>query len=220
MGSHPETVNIDASGVHDRNKWIFTENDAAVRAVQAIRNLNVKDLGAHLISELLPLLQRARIGNAPFLKECTVSNVNSAKGLQPIISLFQCAKKSKLKLKIRSAELSNCWIKGTVEEISNAPFGTFTEIEVDMKFDVSLCEDDNGRYMNRTCHNLATKQESHSDHEVVRNVIMRGIDAAENWVNPWMTFDENRMKQIGLRALDITFRCTVAQHFRRGIETV
>lgn len=226
MGSHPETVNIDASHVLPHfSKWIFTESDKAVRAFQAIRYFNVRDSRrARFISEVLPLLQRARTGTTPFLEECSffafTENGVWSDQLRSIIALFQCAKRSKLKLRAISttgatgSNLNDCRMKGTVDGILNAPFGAFTEIGVDMTFEVLLSKDDDGWYVAQACHDLATKEESESDQEVVGNVIMRGFDAAENWMRPWLVFDGNNMKQIGLQALDIRCQFTVAEHHR------
>ena len=45
------------------------------------------------------------------------------------------------------------------------------------------------------------------DHETATKVMMESIDDAEKWMNPWLMFNENRMKQVGLEKLEIEWTC-------------
>ena len=110
--------------------------------------------------------------------------------VSPIITIFQCSNRSNLRLKCYPDDVgSGRDMESVVNAIINAPFGTFTEIELCIAFGLD---------------HLTVDADEHIENgENMRNVIRERIDDAGGWFEPWLVFDEKRMKQIGLRKLDI-----------------
>ena len=96
-----------------------------------------------------------------------------------------------------------------VESIYNAPFRTFTVMEVHVDCEQLLEETFlEQRYTDEGC----------SDQDTMRllQFILRVYTDCDKWFNPWFGFKEERMKQIGLRKLDIEFKCAFGFHFQYG----
>ena len=50
----------------------------------------------------------------------------------------------------------------------------------------------------------------------VRDYMMEMLDGAEKWMWRWLVFDEERMKQLGMRKLDVTLECCLSWVFEVG----
>ena len=93
--------------------------------------------------------------------------------------------------------------------ILSAPFGTFTEINVYPGFSMlNNYERSNGAYyMEYLLESMDDEGCAERDQEIVKNVLMEAFDDADEWIKPWLVFNEKRMKHIGLQKLDIEFCC-------------
>ena len=200
IGSHPEIVNVKGEAPED---YGLPQTTAAVEAIRAIRHLTVNCLAN--INLLSPLLQKARDVDGTFLGTTNVTVQfydieRFAFGLQPVISMFQCAKKSKLHLNGNPWNMENNFMESIVQQIQNAPFDTFNEILVTLDaFFFDSC-------IERILRTMKRIDEDGRDHKIVKNVIMESIDEAEELMKLWLVFNEFNMSQIGLQKLSIKFQ--------------
>ena len=109
--------------------------------------------------------------------------------ISPIINIFERSNRSKLKLKCYPVDVTDSDMESVVNAILNAPFGTFTEIELYIAFGLD--------------HLAVPPRERTRNEETMRNVIKERVDDAGRWLEPWLLFDERRMKHMGLQTLDI-----------------
>lgn len=126
--------------------------------------------------------------------------------ISSIINIFQHSNESTLRLKCHycnSMPLRECDMKLAVDKILNAPFGTFSEIEVYIGFEM----------LRNSEHYMANILHSFGYAEGMKNLMTKRANNAEKWFEPWLVFDEERMKQIGLRKLDVKLYCDLEPDF-------
>merc|ERR1719334_1315595 len=46
--------------------------------------------------------------------------------------------------------------------------------------------------------------------EAVKYAVLEMIDCAEEWMTPWLVFDEDKMRKIGMRKLNIVLECQLS----------
>ena len=214
IGSHPRSVTVDVPWMHD--ECVLPQTVAAVHAIRAIDHLNIVVSSMHFFDSLCPLLRRAqKQEKGPFLEQCElIFHIFGGQDvlLPPIISLFQCAKRSKLMLYFSEPYLApKCNIERFVQDIRNAPNETFTEIMVYISIGILTSRMHDGDWCGEVLNAIEDEGCSKEDRPAVRRVVMESIDKAEEWLKAWLVFDENRMKEIGLRKLDIAFQSNLEQ---------
>ena len=214
IGSHPDTVSVEVPWMHE--ECIFPQSSAALRAIRAVNYLNIDVRNMGLLDALHPLLERAQIQDkGPFFEECTLTfhiECDQQILLPPISTLFQCAKQSKLELRFFETDLSPKYdFERFVKEICSAPYGTFNEIKVNLYIGIITSKMDDVDWCQGILNALEDEECSKADRQTVRSLVMKSIDKLEEWVRAWLVFDEKRMKDIGLRKLDIEFKCNLSQ---------
>ena len=214
IGSHPPSVNVKVSSMHE--KCTLPETNAAVQAIRAIKYLKIDVSSMHFINALHLLLRRAQKQEFPFLEQCGLSihiERDREISLPPIITLFQCANQSKLKLNFWDTFLSPKYaFERFVKEICNAPYGTFNEIKVNINVSILTSKMDDVYWSEDVLTAIETEESSKGDRHSVRTLVMKSIDKLEEWVRAWLWFDEERIKQIGIQKLEIEFKCNLDQN--------
>ena len=215
IGSHPDTVSVEVSWMVD--KCIFPPTDVAVQAIRAVDHLNIDVSGMCFMNSLHPLLHRAQREESPFLEQCGLTfhfgeHQREPVLLPPIITLFQCAKQSKLELIFRDSYLAPKYsFEQFVKEICNAPYGTFNEIAVSISVGILTSKMDDVYWCDDVLNTIETEECSTGDRQTVRSLVMKSIDKLEEWMRAWLVFDVERMKGIGLWKLVIEFKCNLNQ---------
>ena len=214
IGFHPKTLSIESTGTVDPS-----DIDAiSIPEIPVIDHLNIKfDLAMSLTIALGQWLDSAQIEGRQLFNQTDIfislPNYISDEEVRSVLStmtaslipIFRFSRKSKLKLQCFAHELSECNIGEVVEGILNAPFGTFTEIRIFINCTPLDCGRKNGEFcLERMANSLGDEE---TDHYVVGRVFMEYVEDAEEWMEPWLVFDEARMKQIGLRKLNVNIRC-------------
>lgn len=110
---------------------------------------------------LAPLLKKAHDVDGPFLEGTSVTigiwQIERF-GLQPIMFLFQCAKKSKLHLTGCLRTQREDVMESIVQQIQNAPFDTFNEISVKLQDHL------NDTRIERILRSMSLNNDRHLDH--------------------------------------------------------
>ena len=129
--------------------------------------------------------------------------------ISSLISIFQHCHRSKLDVMCAPWTLTNCNVKSVVDAILNAPFGTFSEIIMKMQFDLlSGCHrNEDQLYMMYLRDSLDKARSVEHGRKIAHKVLMESVDDAEKWMEPWLLFNEQRMKKIGLQKLNVKFKC-------------
>ena len=206
IGSYPSIVAICLRGEF---RVTLPQSDAFMQAIRAVKHLNIDVLSMDFINALYPLLQKAKREKFPFFEECQVTlpfiEDECDISASPIVTLFECAKSSRLQLHYYTYSPSKDNVGEFVQEICNAPYGTFNEIAVHFEYDfraretgVNVFSDSGSRYR--------LFWDECRQRDIVRRVVMESIDNAEEWLQSWLLFDKKKMKQIGLRKLNIEFK--------------
>ena len=229
IGSQPEIINVEsyctfpAVRANDDEVIAVSWADTAIPAIRAVKHINIKQNSLHFISALSPLLNSAQIAKSKIFETATASlhlddnEVDSLSSLSPIITLFACAMESKLVIECRPYKLSQFHIPQLiVQEICNAPHDTFNEIVFHTKICIS-------NFLNRATsigwfvnQISEANQKCESKHATVDKLQTRFVREVEKWVRPWLVFNVDRMKQIGLRKVDITIECSSLVPFGLG----
>ena len=214
IGSRPESVTVHVPSM-DEN-CILPQTNMAVEAIRAVRYLKINVSSMLLINLLHPLLWRAQRQPCPFLEQCVLAigiDADTDILLPPIITLFQCAKQSKLKLNFWETYLAPKYnFERFVKEICDAPYGTFNEITVYISVHILTSKMDDVDWCEGILDALEDEGCSKEDHQAVRRAVMQTIDKAEEWVRAWLGFDVEKMREIGLRKLDIEFQCNLKNY--------
>lgn len=213
IGSCPVIVNVDCNRVYPG--FTISQTDAAVRAFRGIKSLSLKFCSLEIINALQPVLRKAKSVDYPFIEECTVSyemiHRENNFSLCPIITLFECSKTTKLHMSISHLDASLLTKYGIVTDILHAGYGTFNEVTVHVSF---------AFWMEKAFESIKFDNHNMSDGEAVKNAVMENIEEAEKWMKSWLIFDEQTMKQIGLRKLDIKFEYDMDLDFDDFRDTV
>ena len=215
IGSNAETIfNIDTR--HFPQHDTAPEADLLIPTMSAIKEFNVSNGNLHFFDAMSLWLHRA----AASVKLFNQIHVNidldyldfTMHSLIPHLSVvFQHSNVSKLDVQCKPQYLRlDCDIESVVTGILNAPSVTFTEIEFNMEFDLlNHCKGTGEEvYTEYLLDQLPDDEESRgTDQKIIKSVVMRSIADAERWMKPWLEFSKERMKQIGLEKLDVTFVC-------------
>ena len=102
----------------------------------------------------------------------------------------------------------DCNMEFVVNQILNAPIGTFTVVDLYIGFELLRDEE---QYMEEELDSW-DGQES-EDRETMRSAIRKRAADAAKWMEPWLVFDEQRMEQIGLQKLNIELHCDLEPDF-------
>ena len=233
IGSNRQTVfNVETSHFYVESGAVPDVGFIPISKRPAIKQLNVTVeyyRGSWSFFDVMSKwLQSARVPNfKPFERINVNFNINTEyvrlnMRLPPLISLCQYSNKSKLEIQ--------CWpmLRGpmlrpgipiysmlhhdmdeAVNKMLNAPFGTFTEIKMEMTFYLlSLCKrDDSKLYVKYLLNQLNGEENDEKHQDIVKKVVNQSIDDAEKWIKPCLLFNGERMKQIGLEKVDITSVC-------------
>ena len=214
IGSHPEIVNLETMYWNsNQDTSFFSKSDAAVQAIQAVKVLNIKDHSMMgLIAWLSPLFLRAKMEVCNMERVTINLCLNSVLfKLSSIIPFLACASQSELDLREKRCTLSKCTTSRMVQEICNATYGTLNEIFIDTEIRILECDIyDHIEELVNEIYGLMDSPRSNSDFEILLNLMRQRAHDAEKWMMQWLTFNENRMRQIGLRKLDIKFKCSLA----------
>ena len=214
IGSHPESVTVKVPWMYEECR-LFPQTDAAVEAIRAVNHLTIDVRSMDFINALHPLLQRAQRKERPFLEQCRLTfriQGNHQILLPPIITLFQCAKQSKLTLNFWDIYLSPKYdFEPFVQDICNAPYGTFNEIAVKIDVGILTSKMNGVDWCQGILTVIETEERSKADRQSVRSLVMKYIDKFEEWMRAWLWFDVERMEQIGLRKLRFEFKCNLDQ---------
>lgn len=204
IGSHPQTVSVDSWQLQEGFSIAPNDIDAALRAIRAVKYLNLKLRSLEIINFLCPLLRKAHLRNHAFLEECALTYeviiCDLDLSIQPIISLFECAKTSKFHMICQHMDAAHAMEYNIPKRIMNADFGALSEVAMDVTFEFGLKD---------ALHSVKLDDSGESDNVRVRDVVMKEINEAEKWMKSWLIFDEMLMKRIGLRKLDITFAYSI-----------
>ena len=127
-----------------------------------------------------------------------------------VLPIFRCSKTSRLRVNCQADELSECNIAELVDGISDAPNGVFTEIKIEIDCTPLQCGKKHDEYcLERMANSLDDNECTESDHDVVKGLFMEYVDDVEQWMEPWLVFDETQMKRIGLRKLNVEVKCNM-----------
>ena len=213
IGSNPETVfDINAAAFTDYAS--VSESELAIPERTHIRQLILRHKGDDLLTAMNKWLCRAKPSNFKIFDNITAlcladyDHYDMKTIIHSVIGLFQHSNRSKLRFDCVPHDLSYHDGGEAVEKILNAPFGTFTEIEVYIDFELFIGNqrDHNQYYIGYLLNCMDDEdliEDAERDQETVRNVILESTNDAEKWMEPWLVFDEKRMKQIGLQKLGI-----------------
>ena len=129
--------------------------------------------------------------------------------ISSIISILQHANTSKVTFECFPQTVSDPEVDDVIQNILQAPFGTFTELTFHNRFQLLGVFFRNGSdlyYFEYLFQSLDDEEDIERDNEIVKRVVMESIDAAEKWMEQWLVFNEAKMKQIGLQKLEIEFQ--------------
>ena len=123
--------------------------------------------------------------------------------LPTVIELFQFSERSKLWIVHNQGETRNYqYMAEYVANICSAPFGTFTEIVMELGVDLSVGDSADAHLFEL----MITEPNDEIDEILVTEEALWCLDEVELWLRPWLTLNEDTMKQIGLRKLDVDFK--------------
>ena len=203
IGSNPETVFDINVGELSRFDSFAVSEFIPISKITAIKQLNVFHPTKPFLRLMREWLLRAQSSNFKLFDQIDVNMDSRGHDILPLlIDVLQNANKSKLEI-CSSRKMSLNWeMDNTVSSILNAPFGTFAEIKMEMVtgMDVQL-------YIENLLDSLDVQKSEERNKEIIEDVVMESIDKAEKWMKPWLVFNEEGMKQIGLEKLDIEFIC-------------
>ena len=208
IGSNPETViKISTSTfyVHPHMRSLHWDDTASaafpIPQMSAIKQLVIWNPNPEFMVDLGKWL-RAQCSKFKLFDQIDVSctlyychNTHSNRKdcihhiVSPIITVFQRSNMSTLKLKCYPVDVADNDMESVVNAILNAPFGTFTEIDLYIAFGLD--------------HLTVSPRERNMNEGRKKNIIKERIEDAGRWLEPWLVFDEKRIKQIGLHKLDI-----------------
>ena len=151
----------------------------------------IMDLGRWLRAQCseFKLFDQINVSSILHYSDYTPGNDRICYIISPIITIFQRSNESKLNLKCYPDDVSLNDMESAVNKIINAPFGTFTEIDLYIAFGLD--------------HLTVPPRERTGNEETMRNIIKERVDDTGKWLEPWLVFDERRMKHMGLQKLDI-----------------
>lgn len=224
IGSHPETVIVEAQFFS-----LFSENQihAYIKGgnfaldapkVPVMQQLNIQRNGSRLfVAALSQWIRCSKCINEKLIDELKVAiNLNVSSSLvdemaSDIITLFRCSRKSKLKLCCDLDSVSDCNVNQFIDRMLDAPKDTFDEIEVDISCHpmyerfgtITATTINNARRIENALKNIGETTET------LQNIFTEKMKEAEDWLTPWLVFDGERMKQIGLQKLNVTFECNL-----------
>ena len=213
IGSNPETVfDINAEALTDYQS--LSESQLAIPERTHIQQMTLRHKGNDLLIAMNNWLCRAKPSNSKIFNNITslcladYDHYDMSTIIHSVIGLFQHSKRSTLCFDCVPHDLSYCDGCEAVDKILNAPFGTFTEIEVHIDFELFIGNqrDHNQYYIGYLLNCMDDEdliEDAERDQETVRNVIFESINDAEEWMEPWLVFDEKRMTQIGIQKLNI-----------------
>ena len=210
IGFNPETVfDINAEALTDYQS--VSESQLAIPEKTHIQQMILRHEGHKFFDAMNKWLCRAKSSNSKIFDNITAQSVadydqyDMSTNVHSVIGLFQHANRSKLSLLCTPHDLPDIDGPEAITQILNAPFGTFTEIEVCINFELFIGNkrDDNQYYIGYLLDCMDYEECAERDQETVRNVILESVSDAEKWMEPWLVFDEEQMKQIGLQKLDI-----------------
>ena len=215
IGSKPETViEINAEEFTGHGDDNVSQTGMQIPNMSPIRQCNVicnthscfaETMGQWLLGAPLSTFKLFDEINVSIIEEIGYRNLNS-QYMSSLIAMFQHCNQSKLDIMCAPLNLSDCDMSSVVNAISNAPFGTFTEIKMKMEFNLmSDCQrDDSQRYVEYLLDSLGDVER---DEDIVRSIVMESADEADKWLEPWLLLDEEWMRQHGLERLVIDFNC-------------
>ena len=211
IGSHPEkvTINVGTFLLNEPSHYLNVSSSDSF----AIGEFNLI-AGTSAIDTLIPLqaisewIGRLQAAGQKFIDQSTVDLNWDGLATGPlnnvipsVLDLFGCSKRSRLQLKCKPMDMMDNPFDGVISGICDAPFGTLTEMIVDMRFDVfNYCGRDT-LYSQKVLQCLDDEECEVRDEEKVRKVLMEIMEDVDQWLTPWFVFDEARVKQIGLRKL-------------------
>ena len=217
IGSNPETVFHINAGRFGRYP-ADSISEFPITQLPAIKQLNISGNDQYFFEAMSLWLRGSQISGTKVFGQVNViidgqfNDRNLTVMLPPLITVLQYSNKSKLDLDVDPlCSITSCNMGEVVNHILNAPFGTFNEIRMEIIFPLlDGCQrDEDELYIKYLLDKLDAEKNSDQQQDIVHNVVTESIDNAEKWIEPWMLFNQERMKQIGLEKLDITFGCNL-----------
>lgn len=219
IGSQPSTVTITIEG----SQWVewIDESMTGSLSVDAFRGINnitflVESLPGFeqiLKNQFLPIFAEIQHNGCKPFGECCVVLPFGEEYIEcnkdmilPLVKLFQYAQSSKLDLTYVSTSVgdtshSQLIRDHFVECIVRAPFGTFTDIVLNMELRPCVSVNDQEFW------NLFYHRDSAVDPVGFRKYILKIFEEKDKCLEPWLTLDEDTMKRIGIRSIDIKYKC-------------
>ena len=213
IGSHPEIVTVDSIYVND---LVYDHlgcpglSDSflggIVAAIRSIKRFNVVAEDIFFLKRIVEKLQKVKVAGTKLFEQSSVSMINitdvGANLMPRIIDFFQLSQKSALKLHCWSRDLLEVDMDQMIADICDAPYGTFHEITVNMDFDLCSWRETRVSYLMTALDAIY----QNCDRRAVQNIFMDFFDEAEKRMKMWLLFDQRRMKQIGLRKLNVNLK--------------
>ena len=228
VGSNPDTVfEIDADLFYHQNDTSFA-SELPISKMSPIKELNVFGSRHQFFKAMTLWLRNAPSADFKLFTQMNVKIVTEIEDcslddiVSPLITVCQYVNKSKLELECRSLRK---YLSHDMDEVVNrilkAPLGTFAEIKMEMRFDLfrNCWRNEDELYIEYLLDKLNQEESPKMDRKIVRSVVMRSIEDAETWMEPWLLFTEERMKQIGLEKLDVEFTCDLKPDYELSMES-
>ena len=205
--SKPETViEIDAEAFYIDSvphKGIRIPNMSPIHRCNVVCNNDSSYMFAEAMREWLHVAPSSTFKlfneiNVTIRQESAIFRIDS-ECISSLIAIFQHANRSKLDIMCSPDKVTDCDVESVVNAIPNAPFGTFTEIKMKMEFNLF-------QYL---VESLEDEWNSEKYPKIIRRIVMESVDDAQKWMEPWLLFNEQRIKAIGLQKLNIEFQCNL-----------
>ena len=237
IGSHPEIVNIDSGYVY-HSDWTCPNVgnsllEGVVAVIQSIKQFNVVDENIIFLERVLTKLQKVKVARTKLFEKSLLSifsidhiiDVNA--NLMPrIIDFFQFSRQSALELDLRQMDFPVVDVDKMVADICDDPYRTFDEITVNMDINLWSFREKDGEGSNYITAVLDAIYRHRDEFEfnrgraAVQSILMEFSDEAEKRMKFWLLFDKKRMKQIGLRKLNIKLEISTVGEGERIWNTV
>ena len=222
IGSNPETVDVNTDRF-DRFDPSSKFEFLPIPKILHIQQFNVSVSDLDFLVAMKEWLLCAEASNSKLFEQINLNVDYIDDDLVPLLSdVFQHSNKSKLEICIYPRNVSSYSdMENMVNSILDAPFGTFTEIKMEMTFMLLVkcirygaygCE----LYSKYLLTSLDDTISEEGNKEIIENAVMESIDDAEKWLEPWLLSNQETMKQIGLEKLDVEFTCDLKPDFDRS----
>ena len=214
MGSQPSSVTIKIDG----SDWL--DGSPIADDICGINDINftIESLVGFAIilkQQFLPIFAEKQHNERRLFLKCRVAIDIDADCVKyydnedvifPMVELLQFAQSSKLSFSYISRTVHDTWHwrllrSNLVESILDAPFGTFTAITLNVEFRISISRHD------RRFRNPCYRRDSEVDPVEFEKYVLRIFEEKDKCLEAWLVLNENTMKRIGMRSIDIKYKC-------------